>query len=89
MGGNDYLAKPVTKHELLSRIKTHLQLLDINRNLEVKVNHRTAELRQATEAKSEFLAKMSHEIRTPMNAVIGLSRLTLKTALSSKQKRLC
>jgi len=40
----------------------------------------------ADRAKSEFLANMSHEIRTPMNAIIGLSDLTLKTALSDKQK---
>jgi signal transduction histidine kinase/ligand-binding sensor domain-containing protein/HPt (histidine-containing phosphotransfer) domain-containing protein/BarA-like signal transduction histidine kinase len=86
VGGNDYLSKPVSKPELLMRVETHLQLLDINRNLEQKVSKRTLQLERATQAKSEFLAKMSHEIRTPMNAVIGLSRLTLKTALNDHQK---
>ncbi|MGE3727463.1 MAG: ATP-binding protein [Candidatus Sericytochromatia bacterium] len=46
-----------------------------NLDLEQKVLQRTAQLAQANQAKSQFLAHMSHEIRTPLNAIIGFSRL--------------
>ena len=41
----------------------------------------------ANKAKSEFLANMSHEIRTPMNGIIGMTMLTLDTALDDKQRQ--
>ncbi len=41
-----------------------------------------ADAKQASEAKSAFLARMSHEIRTPMNAIIGMTGITKRKLAS-------
>ncbi len=38
----------------------------------------TDEAREASEAKSAFLASMSHDIRTPMNAIVGFTNLAMQ-----------
>jgi signal transduction histidine kinase len=72
LGAVDYISKPFNLSELLSRVKTHLELrhkskelLEMNQNLEEKVEERTRQLIAANEqltATNEKLSKMYDEL---------------------------
>lgn len=44
-GANDYLTKPISREELLSRIRPHLALVKIYRQLEARVEDKIAQIR--------------------------------------------
>jgi signal transduction histidine kinase len=85
----------VWMHGLMSAQKqANTEILNLNRDLETKVNERTAaleqrnieldrlntELRDLDEMKSEFVALVSHELRAPLTALNGGLELALQSS---------
>ncbi|KFD23350.1 two-component sensor histidine kinase BarA [Yokenella regensburgei] len=66
-----------------SDLRETLEQMEIQ-NVELDLAKKRAQ--EAARIKSEFLANMSHELRTPLNGVIGFTRLTLKTDLTTTQR---
>ena len=104
-GAYDYLIKPCDiesmKHTIrrgvehrrlmLAEQKARADLQQLNRDLEQRIQERTAELTrlnaelaEANRAKDVFLATLSHELRTPLTPVVGWIKLLRSGSLDEK-----
>ncbi len=73
------------RHDELGMLAKTIQRLrkKLQRNNE-KLTCAAEEARNASQAKTHFLAHMSHEMRTPMNAIIGMSKIAKETDQKEK-----
>jgi len=90
-GGVDYVTKPFQVDEVQARVKTHLNMRRLQKELQLHANHleelvasRTRELAESQarlrvldRAKSDFLRLIHHELRSPLNGLLGVGELVL------------
>ena len=69
--------------QLAARIREQIAKVTASENLQ---RHYRQSAEQASQAKSEFLAKMSHEIRTPLHGVLGMLELLQGNHLPLEQR---
>ncbi|MFM8900417.1 MAG: ATP-binding protein [Burkholderiales bacterium] len=69
----------------LASHRDHLEEVVLQRTSELRLAKEKAE--DASNAKSQFLARMSHELRTPLNAIMGYAQLLrVDPSLTPKQE---
>jgi two-component system, sensor histidine kinase and response regulator len=90
-GGVDYVTKPFQVDEVQARVRTHLKIHHLQKELQSHANHleelvadRTHELAETQarlkvldRAKSDFLRLIHHELRSPLNGLLGVGELVL------------
>lgn len=69
IGGVDYVTKPFKKEELLSRIRTHIELT----YSKMKLKQMNDELIMLNNQKNEFLAIAAHDMKNPLSVIKGLA----------------
>ena len=77
-GGVDYITKPFQKEETLARIRTHLQIRSLQKQLNERIKilrEREIELSRLNKKKDDLVRTVSHDIKNPLTGIIGLVKL--------------
>lgn len=75
----------VTHEEMLRSVAQAEEMAQEKVKEHAKINE---EIKEASKAKTQFLATMSHEIRTPLSVVIATTNLLANSALSAEQSEM-
>ncbi len=80
LGAVDYITKPFNTPELLTRVKTHLELKlskDKLKHYAKTLEQTRDELAQMNASKDKFFSIIAHDLRSPFSGFLGLTQLLL------------
>lgn len=66
--------------------EAHERLTQINKELEIKVKERTAEIQHLLKQKDEFINQLGHDLKNPLNPIVNLLPILEKTESEAKRK---
>jgi PleD family two-component response regulator len=74
LGAVDYIAKPISPSVVRARVKTHLSLMQVRRELEIK----NKALIEMASLREDIEAIARHDLKTPLNGIINLPQLIIE-----------
>ena len=83
LGGADFITKPFQSEEVLARVRTHLSLRSLQRQLEqanAALQKQVVELERQNEELDAFAHMVAHDLKNPLNNIMGFSELLQRRA---------
>ena len=80
-GGVDYVTKPIQCKEVLARVKTHMTIRKLQKQLEEKnkrLETQQEELSALNASKDRFFSIISHDLRAPFTGLCGMTDMLLE-----------
>jgi len=98
-GAVDYITKPFQQEEVLARIRTHMTIQKLKKNLENRneqlqeslkreTHLREREQKMVKDLQMNLSLSLPHELRNPLNSILGFSELLLTLDFSSDREKI-
>jgi len=81
IGAVDYVTKPFNPQELISRVKTHLELSNSRKMIDAqneRLRKAYTDMKETNKTKDKFFSIIAHDLKEPFNTLLGFSELLLK-----------